>query len=136
MLGFAMAVLVSDIGRPHRHTDGEERQERRDQVGARMRGLRDEAEAVRRQARAELEHDQGDGRTDRDERRAPLGVHAASETERAAEAARSVVHGLRYEVAMSPVNCSVTPFVPLSCQWWKISDVSGELYSKLNLQPA
>jgi hypothetical protein len=37
---------------------------------------------------------------------------------------------------MSPLNCSVTPFVPLSCQGWKSSDWSGELYSKLNLQPA
>src|SRR3954454_9506084 len=41
-----------------------------------------------------------------------------------------------YEFAMSPLNCSVTPFVPLSCQWWKSRDLSGELYSKLNLQPA
>ncbi len=89
MLGLAVAVLVRDVGRPHRHADGEERQQRRDQVGARMRGLRDEAEAVRGQARAELEHDQRDGRADRDERRSPLGIHAASETERAAEAARS-----------------------------------------------
>ena len=37
---------------------------------------------------------------------------------------------------MSPVNCSLTPFVPLSCQWRKVRDLSGELYSKLNLHPA
>lgn len=37
---------------------------------------------------------------------------------------------------MSPVSFSLTPFVPLSCQWWKTRDLSGELYSKLNLQPA
>src|SRR5262249_37429323 len=41
-----------------------------------------------------------------------------------------------YELAMSPVNCSLTPFVPLSCQWWKCRDLAGEAYSKLNLQPA
>src|SRR5436190_20693161 len=41
-----------------------------------------------------------------------------------------------YELAMSPVNCSVRPFVPLSCQWWKTRVLFGELYSKLNLQPA
>jgi hypothetical protein len=47
VLGLPVAVLMRDVGRPHRDADGEERQQRRDQVGARMRRFGDEAETVR-----------------------------------------------------------------------------------------
>ena len=89
VLGLAVAVLVSDVRRPDRDADREEGQQGRDQVGAGVRGLRYEAQAVRRQSRGELEHDQRDGGADRDERDSPLRMHAASETEEPAEAGSS-----------------------------------------------
>src|SRR5215213_5186711 len=131
VLCLTVPVLMRDVGRSDRDADGEERQQRGDQVGARVRRLRHEPKAVRGQPGCKLEHDQRDGRADRDERCSPLRVHAASETEEPAVAGSS-----SQELAMSPTNCSLTPFVPLSCQWWKRRDLSGELYSKLNLQPA
>ena len=57
-----------DIGRPRRDAEREVRQQRRDEVGARVDRLGDEPEAVRRQAGAELEHDERRGGGNRDER--------------------------------------------------------------------
>ena len=55
----AVAVLVPGVGRPRRDADREERQERRDQVGARVCSLREQPEAVRSDAGTELQPDQG-----------------------------------------------------------------------------
>ena len=68
VLRLAVAVLVPDVGGADRDADREERQERRDEVGARVQRLRDEPEAVRGEACAELERDERDGRDHRDER--------------------------------------------------------------------
>ena len=48
-----------------------------------------------------------------------MGGRIARHTEEPAEAGSSghAEATQRYEVAMSPTNCSDTPFVPLSCQW-------------------
>ena len=68
MLRLAVAVLVRDIRGACRETEREERQQRRDEVGPRMDRLGDEAEAVRRQADAELEDDERRCGGNRDER--------------------------------------------------------------------
>src|SRR5262249_54396153 len=68
------------VGGTHGDTDGEERQQRRDEIGARVGGLRDQAEAVRRKARTELEPDQRKRREHRPERGFPLGLHAGKRT--------------------------------------------------------
>ena len=78
MLGLAVPVLMPDVGRPSRHADGEERQQRCDEVGARVRGLREEPEAVRREARPELQPDQSDRDQHGDERSPPLRSHRGS----------------------------------------------------------
>ncbi len=54
MLGLAVAELVRDVGRPGRDANREVGEQRGDEVGARVRRLRDEAEAVRREADASL----------------------------------------------------------------------------------
>ena len=81
MLGLPVAVLVAGIGGAHGDADGEERQQRGDEIGARVRGLRDEAEAVRGEAGAELERDQRARREHRPERGFPLGLHGGKRTQ-------------------------------------------------------
>ena len=78
VLGLAVAVLVAGIGGPHGDADGEERQQRRDEIRARVGRRRDEAEAVGRETGAELERDERDRREHRPERGFPLGLHAGS----------------------------------------------------------
>ena len=75
VLGLAVAVLVTGIGGPDRDADGEERQERRDEVDARMGGLGEQAEAARGKSGRELDRDQDRRRNDRHERGAALGAH-------------------------------------------------------------
>src|SRR4029453_8287901 len=93
----------------------------RDEVGAPMRSLGGETEAVRSQARAELQRNQRNGCADRDECCPPLRIHAASETEEPAEAGSSRGRISRcYELAMSPwkTSFSMVPApLPRSCQW-------------------
>ena len=105
-----------DVGGPDRDPDGEEGQERRDEIGARMQCLRDEAETVGREAGAELEDDEDDRGDHRDERGSPLGVHAASETEEPAvrRALRRYWAWFRLRVAMSPRN-SPRAWCPRPC---------------------
>ena len=64
MLGLPVPVLVTRIGGPHGDTDREEREERRDEVGAGMDRFRDETETVRCKARPELERDERAGGED------------------------------------------------------------------------
>ena len=78
MLGLPVAVLVAGIGGAHGDADGEEREQRSDEIGAGMGGLGDEAEAVRREAGAELQRDERERREHRPERGLPLGLHAGS----------------------------------------------------------
>ena len=68
VLGLAVPELVRDVGRARRDANGEVRQQRRDEVRARVHRLGDETEAVRRETDAELQHDERRGRRDRDER--------------------------------------------------------------------
>src|SRR5947209_14600857 len=75
MLRLAVPVLVPLIRRPHRDADREERQERGDEVGAGVDRLRDEPEAVGREARPELERDERARGEDGCERGAPLRAH-------------------------------------------------------------
>ena len=82
MLGLPVAVLVAEIGGAHGDADGEEGQQRGDEVGARMGGLRDEAEAVRGEAGTELQRDQRERREHRPERGFPLGLHGGKRTQR------------------------------------------------------
>ena len=103
MLGLAVAVLVRDVRGADGDTDREEREQRRNEVGSGVQRLGDQAEAVRRQAGAELERDEHDGRDHRDERCSPLRMHPASETEEPAEAgSSSIFRPESYELAMSP----------------------------------
>ena len=81
MLGLPVAVLVAEIGGAHGDADGEEGQQRGDEIGARVGGLRDEAEAVRGEAGAELERDQRERREHRPERGFPLGLHGGKRTQ-------------------------------------------------------
>ena len=67
VLGFAVTELVLDVGRPRGDANREVGKQRSDEVGARVGGLRDEAEAVRRKADAQLEHDEDCRRGDGDE---------------------------------------------------------------------
>ena len=80
MLGFAVPVLMSGVGGPDGDADGEEGQPGSDEIGSGVRGLRDEAEAVRREAGAELEPDQRERGEDGPERSFPLGLHARKRT--------------------------------------------------------
>ena len=65
------------VGRAERDADGHEGQQRRDQVGAGVRRLGEQAEAVGRDPGQELDRDQDAGGDDRDERGAALGAHDA-----------------------------------------------------------
>ena len=76
MLRLAVAVLMPLVGRADGDADREERQQRGDEVGARVQCLGDEPEAAARQARAELERDEGSRCANRNERRAALRGHA------------------------------------------------------------
>src|SRR3954452_16955850 len=91
MLRLAVPVLVRHVRGADRNTDGEEREQRRNQIGSGVQRLGDQPEAVRRQAGAELERDEQDGRDHRDERRSPLRMHPASKTEEPAEAGSSSI---------------------------------------------
>ena len=81
MLGLAVAILVPGIGRTHGHADGEERQQRRDEIRARVGRRRDEPEAVGRQAGAELERNERDRCEHRPERGFSLGLHGRKRKE-------------------------------------------------------
>ena len=80
MLGLAVAVLVPRIGWAKGDADGEEREQCRDEVGAGVRRLGDEAEAVRGESGAELERDQRERRVHRPERGFPLCLHGRKRT--------------------------------------------------------
>ena len=80
MLSLPVAVLVARICGPHGDTDGEERQQRGDEIGAGVRGFGDEAEAVRGEAGAELERDERERCEHRPERGFPLGLHGGKRT--------------------------------------------------------
>ena len=72
MLRLAVAELVRHVRRARRDAHREVREQRRDEVGARVSGLGDETEAVRREADRQLENDEDGGRGDREERRTAL----------------------------------------------------------------
>ena len=78
VLGLAVPVGVAGIGGPCGHADGEVREQRRDEVGARVKRLRDQAEAVRRDADDQLDGDQDARRDHRDEGGSPLRAHGRS----------------------------------------------------------
>jgi hypothetical protein len=78
VLRLAVTVGMRAISRPDGHADGEEREQRRDEVGAGMDRLGDEPEAVRLEPGDELDGNQ-DARGDhRHERGPPLRRHASS----------------------------------------------------------
>ena len=81
MLGLAVAVGMPPIRGPNRHADGEERQERSDEVGAGVDGLRHEPEAAAREAGGQLEANEGAGCAHGDERGSPLWRHVAKPRE-------------------------------------------------------
>jgi hypothetical protein len=68
VLRLAVPELVRDVGGTRRDADGEVRQQRRDEVGPRVNGLRDETEAVSGEADAQLEHNERRRGGDGDER--------------------------------------------------------------------
>jgi hypothetical protein len=76
VLRLAVTVLVAGVGRPHRDADGEEREQRGDEVGARVERFRDEPETAAGDARRELQRDESRRGQHRDERDPPLRVHA------------------------------------------------------------
>ena len=78
MLGLAVAVLVTGVGRSRGDADREEGQERRDQIDPGVRGLGEQAEAVRGEAGAELQPDEGGRCEHGDERSPPLRCHGTS----------------------------------------------------------
>ncbi len=78
MLGLAVTVGMAPIRGPNRNPDGEERQQRRHEVRARVHGLRYETDAAARKARGQLQPDEGAGCADRDERRPALWSHGES----------------------------------------------------------
>ena len=51
VLRLPVAVLVRDVGGPHRDAEGEEREQRRDEIRPGVNGLRHEPEALRRRGR-------------------------------------------------------------------------------------
>ena len=74
VLGLAVAVVVLGVGGPRRHAHREQRQQRRDEVGGRVRGLREQAQRAGDEARDELDRDQERGRDDAERRCARAGV--------------------------------------------------------------
>jgi len=58
VLRLAVAELVLNVRRPRGDAHGEVGEQRRNEVGAGVRGLRDEAEAAGREADAQLEDDE------------------------------------------------------------------------------
>jgi len=72
-----VAVLVPNVRWADRHADGKERQQCGDEIGAGMKRLRNETQAVRGKPRAELQRDQHSRGHDRDESGSALGAHAA-----------------------------------------------------------
>ena len=78
VLCLAVAILVADVRGTTCDAEREEREQRRDEVGSRVGRLGDEAKAACRKADDELQRNESRGRTDRDERRAPLWVHGRS----------------------------------------------------------
>ena len=78
VLGLAVAVLVAPVGRLGGDADREEREQGRDEVGARVDRLGDQAEAVRGEADRELERDERRRRGDRHERGPALRCQSSS----------------------------------------------------------
>ena len=76
MLGLAVSVGVSAVGRATGDADGEERQQRGDEVGSGMDRLRNQAEAAGGKTGPELERDQQARSDNRDKCSAPLRAHA------------------------------------------------------------
>ena len=70
-----MPVLVRHVRRAHCDPDGEEGQQRGDEVGPRVQRLRDEAEAVRGESRDELDRQQESRRDDGHECGSTLWAH-------------------------------------------------------------
>jgi hypothetical protein len=64
---------MTAVGRPRRDTQGEEGQQRRDEVSAGMCSLGDEPERMSLEPDGELERDETCGREDRDESCSTLG---------------------------------------------------------------
>jgi len=81
VLRLPVTVLMAGIGGPHGHADGEERQQRGDEIGAGVGCFRDETEAVRGEAGPELERDQRDRCEHRPQSGLPLGLHAGKRTQ-------------------------------------------------------
>ena len=75
MLGLAVPPGVGGVGRSPGDADGEERQQRRDQVGTGVDGLGDQPEAVGGEPGGELERDEAAGGDHRDECGASCGRH-------------------------------------------------------------
>ena len=75
MLRLPVPVRMAGIRRTAGDADGEERQQRRDEVRPRVHGLRHETEAAAREAGGQLEPDERAGGADGDERRPALRSH-------------------------------------------------------------
>ena len=75
VLRLAVAVLVPLVGGPRRDADGEEREQRRDEIRPRVKRLGEEPEAVRREPGRELDRDQHDRGEHGHERGAALRAH-------------------------------------------------------------
>ena len=76
VLRLCMPERMPAVGRSDRHRHREEGEERRGEIGSRVRSLRDEGEASAAEPGGELDRDQEAGGPDRDERRSPLRRHA------------------------------------------------------------
>jgi hypothetical protein len=76
MLRLAVPVGVGDVGRSLGNPEREEGQQRRNEIGAGVDRLREQAEAVRGDAGDELDRDQAAGGEDGNERCSPLWSHA------------------------------------------------------------
>ena len=75
MLRLPVAVLMRNVRRTHGHADGEERQQRGDEISARVQRLRDEPEAVHRETGRELDRQQHHRGDDGHERGSALRAH-------------------------------------------------------------
>ena len=74
MLGLPVPVRMAAVGRPRSDPDGEEGQQRGDEIGAGMRCLGDEPERMSLEPDSELERDETCGREDRDQSCSALGT--------------------------------------------------------------